>query len=123
MGPGTHVITRILRGDKPVAHNDFLAMLHDVQYLQTVGHEPTIPDQLAVVLSDYSVPGLAMKAGLLTRYGFKLGFNTNPYNVTNGECRSIGDALMQIIKEQHGEQFTKYDINPNYYYKTFGYVD
>lgn len=65
MGPGTHLITRLLRGDYPTSYNDALALRHDIEYL--ADGEKTNSDWAAVVNADYSIQGLAMKLGLSTR--------------------------------------------------------
>jgi len=75
MGPGTHIINKIQNFVQPVNRNDFLSMLHDIQYLQTAGDDPSWADKLAIVQSDNSLSGLALKSGLLTRYSFGLNFN------------------------------------------------
>ena len=36
-GPGTKVVTRLLRGDKPINHLDYLCMIHDIDYMIAAG--------------------------------------------------------------------------------------
>lgn len=68
MGPGTHVIKRVLSGIKPINHNDTLALAHDINYLIADGDPKLLQqaDQIAInnVHGDGSVPmilGLQMR--------------------------------------------------------------
>jgi hypothetical protein len=115
MGPGTHIISRVYSDTQPVNKNDFLALLHDIQYLQCAGVNPTYPDKLAIVQSDYSLSGFAMKLGLLSRYAFGLQMNDNLEGLTHAQTRSIGDTLMKIIKERNINLFRLYNVDPDLY--------
>lgn len=54
MGPGTHVVTRVLRGDIPINPADATAMLHDVDYL-IINNRP----QLQSLADDYALQRLS----------------------------------------------------------------
>jgi len=70
MGPGTHIVERLIRGIKPTDPVDAIAMWHDLDYL--TDEEPIFSD-LRAILRTYSVPfeysgkALAMRLGLTFR--------------------------------------------------------
>lgn len=84
-GPGTHIVTRLLNLSLPANKTDFVTMLHDIDYMSTA--TPLSSDIRAIRNSDYSLPGLATKMGLITRSaldalpGVNLKFN-QPSNVS-----------------------------------------
>jgi hypothetical protein len=68
MGPGTHIVERVTRGDQPVSRADALALLHDIDYLRVESAtQELLSDWIAISKTDNSLSGLAMKVGL----GFK----------------------------------------------------
>jgi hypothetical protein len=92
MGPGTHIITKILNGVKPNSKTDAIAMIHDIDYLTQ--EEPIYSDLRAIFQSGFDLEGLVMKTGL--------------------GMRSVLDALMHImpinnITHINGRQYN--DIN------------
>lgn len=64
-GPGTHVVSNIMRGIKPTSTTDLVALEHDLDYY--VDHEPITSDIKAIYNSDFSAEGVAMKVGLAGR--------------------------------------------------------
>jgi len=69
------VVTKVLSGVLPVTQPDFLALMHDIDYLKYSGDESLVAkvaDMKAILSSDYSLEGLLMKAGLLARTAFGL---------------------------------------------------
>jgi hypothetical protein len=65
MGPGTHVIERILKQVKPANYVDALALKHDIAYLQS--GEQFLSDLEAAWRADYTIEGNLMRFGLLSR--------------------------------------------------------
>jgi len=65
MGPGTHISDKMHRGVQPLNKADFLAMLHDIEYMQNKSAIQS--DIRAIKNANYDIPGIIMKAGLGSR--------------------------------------------------------
>lgn len=65
MGPGTHVINRLQKRMAPLSHTDSVAMYHDIDYLSK--QEPILSDVKAILRTDNSLQGWAMRFGLGAR--------------------------------------------------------
>lgn len=65
LGPGTNVIEKILQGVQPNGHNDYVAQQHDIDYLSN--NDPLGSDISAIISTDNSPDGLALKLGLGAR--------------------------------------------------------
>jgi len=66
LGPGTHVINRIMSGVEPTSYDDALALRHDIEYL--ADGEKHHSDYRAYSSASWSsLEGLALKFGLLGR--------------------------------------------------------
>jgi hypothetical protein len=74
IGPGTHVIHRVLDKIPPIDHDDALALIHDIEYLAYGGVPTAINhiDDHAINNARYTPGGMAMKIGLLFRKTFDL---------------------------------------------------
>lgn len=70
LGPGTHVITNILRRVAPVNHADAKALLHDIDYL-TKG-DKFESDIHAIIDQDGSMSDLVLRLGLQSRMAIDL---------------------------------------------------
>jgi hypothetical protein len=98
MGPGTNVINNIMTGKKPLHHNDMVAALHDIDYLS--GGDMYEQDLKAIINSDYTLSGFALKLGLSTR--MLLDFILKPLPVAqqlvrfNGQDQYSADETIQI---------------------------
>lgn len=113
-GPGTHIISKILKHVLPVNKTDFLTMLHDIQYLQYAGiDDVNFADDLAIKQVDYDLPGLATKLGLTIRKLLNLPFNTTKFPIP--DTRIMGSLLMNIAKKQYADLFQKYNVDINLY--------
>jgi len=103
LGPGTHVISNILNNKQPTSYTDYVAMLHDIDYLSNGGQDHA--DAVAMSRADNSLQGFAMKFGLGARVfastlkealGLKpLKFNgrTDTYDIDTSK-------LQQTLKER-----------------------
>lgn len=65
MGPGTHVIDKIMNNIKPVDYNDLVAQQHDIDYL--TDEEPILSDIQAILNSRSGLNGVALRLGLTIR--------------------------------------------------------
>lgn len=65
LGPGTPVIQQTNQGTKPTTYADYVAQMHDIDYL--TDKEPILSDLKAIANSDNSVGGMLMKGGLIAR--------------------------------------------------------
>lgn len=103
----------------PTNKTDFVTMLHDIEYLQNAGNNALSSDLRAIKNSDYSIPGLATKAGLGIRSALGLEFNKPIPGYNAKQTNAIGDLLMtKVVTEQPYRQlFKQYGINPYEYTK------
>lgn len=111
-GPGTHIVTRLLRGDIPSNKTDFVTMLHDIDYMGT--STPLSSDIRAIRNSDYSVQGLATKMGL----GLRSMLDALPFvNLKFNKPSSVGKSLMMYVLTSplYRPLFDKYQIEPTQY--------
>jgi hypothetical protein len=101
----------------PTSHTDFLALLHDIQYLQTKRVSPYKADTTALDNTDNSFQSFLMQIGLRTRRAFNLPF----YQTDNLiQSNKMGDKAMQFVQtdEQYKKLFRIYGVDPhNYPYK------
>lgn len=88
LGPGTHVIKKILDKINPTSHEDVAAMLHDIDYLRS-GEK---------FQSDY----YAWRESGMNYHGFMLTLGLN--------LRSIGDALFHVLTP-NGPNFAHFSAN------------
>lgn len=113
MGPGTHVVDRVLRRVKPTSHNDTLALRHDLDYLDR-NKEPIISDLRAIMKSDASLQGAAMKIGLGLRSAFDFLEHLHPlgtrFSHINGRTdklpisdSTLFNALNRVVDEEGWE--------------------
>lgn len=75
MGPGTHVVKRVLNNTKPNNYVDAVALKHDIDYMVAAGDERelTKADNAAISLApSLSVAGQIMKKGLALRQWFQI---------------------------------------------------
>lgn len=109
LGPGTHVHANILNGVKPIDKIDFLAMLHDIQYMQNIN--PTRADEIALNNAPFEfLDGIAMHIGLNLREKLNLKFN----DTTN---HALGDKLMYLVQNNstYSKLFEQYGISTHNY--------
>lgn len=94
MGPGTHIITNILNGKKPVSETDAIALQHDIDYLTS--EEPIFSDLRAIYKSGFDLQGIAMKTGLGLRTIVDALLHTTPFipNFTHINGRQVNDIDM-----------------------------
>jgi hypothetical protein len=95
MGPGTHIIQRILDAVQPKSHSDALALMHDIDYLIDGGDEDKIvaADQRAIDSAKfYTLEGVAMKLGLTIRSWLHLKIHDNKFT-------AIGNLLKMYVKQ------------------------
>jgi hypothetical protein len=93
MGPGTHVLKRVLNGVQPTTHTDAVALTHDINYL-IAGNDPSkaaLADQLAIDRAGYSFQGSVMKVGLTLRYKLALPF------YKSAVPSSVGEGLKYVV--------------------------
>jgi len=113
MGPGTHIIERINNRIKPTNRTDFVAMLHDVDYLMGSGDYSWTreADDRALSNADWSLGSILMKAGLTTRKVLDLPFNPSTKN------QKVANRLMSRIKQSstYAPLFGEYGIEPDLY--------
>jgi len=114
MGPGTHIVNNILSGVKPTSYNDALALRHDLDYL-TSG-EKFGSDFRAIRDSDYSVQGLAMKAGLILRSVGDLATHAIPnvpnLHLNNNEDNSVPLYLVEHLRKMAQPLLSPYGLKP-----------
>lgn len=111
MGPGTRVIANILEGVEPTSYNDALALRHDIEYLK--GGEKFRSDLKAIIGSDSSPQGLAMKLGLMSRIGFDLVTHVLPFvnNLHLNKDVGLNDNQYQELKSKARPMLEKYNIS------------
>lgn len=113
MGPGTHIVERVNNRVMPTNKTDFVALLHDIDYLTNAGsHIGTAKADLkAIWNADAGAVGTIMRIGLLTRLIANLPFNKPTPN------KQLGPQLMQIVKTspEYSGLFKKYSINKDLY--------
>lgn len=109
MGPGTHIVDRVNRRVMPRNKTDFVALLHDIDYLRTAGSSfgTAMSDLKAIWNADKDIYGAAMTAGLLARLYGNLKFNPPTRN------KQLGQQLMDIVKNspEYEPLFTKYKVS------------
>jgi len=114
MGPGTHVVKRVLGKVKPSSYTDQIALRHDLDYLDN-NKEPIVSDIKAIIKTDNSLQSLAMRVGLTTRSIFDILEHLAPfgtrYSHINGRTdkldltdKQLFEHLNSIVKEQKWEQ-------------------
>jgi hypothetical protein len=110
MGPGTHIIDRINHRILPTTKTDFVAMLHDIDYLMGSGSDKwtKFADDRAIQHAPNTFTGLLMKAGLSVRKILNLPFNKTTKNA------AVASDLMKIAKSDpiYAKLFDKYQIDP-----------
>lgn len=113
MGPGTHIIDRINRRVQPINKTDFVAMLHDIDYLMGSGDYrwTSQADSRAVSNAGWTPGGILMKVGLRARQILDLPFN----NYTDNN--QIASSLMYIVKNDpvYAKLFKIHGVNPSDY--------
>jgi len=102
MGPGTHVVRRVLTNTKPVDYVDAIALKHDIDYMVAAGDEQALTkaDNAAIALApNLSVTGQIMRNGLILRQllGIKPSYD-NRFN--HSQTRQIGMRLQQIALDR-----------------------
>ncbi len=113
MGPGTHIIDRINRRVMPINRTDFVAMLHDIDYLMGSGDYDWTKqaDARAIRNAGWINGGALMKIGLGVRKLLDLPFNN--YTLNN----KVASSLLYIVKNDpvYKKLFDKYNISPDMY--------
>ncbi len=106
MGPGTHVLSRLLRGVKPTSYNDALALKHDIEYLQD--GEMFESDLRAAFNSTGGLQGALMKIGLLSRsaidaflhlFGSKFHLNKRPKGLSTDVYNKAKELAKPMLAE------------------------
>jgi hypothetical protein len=95
-GPGTHIVNKIRSNILPTTKGDYLAMLHDIEYLLTAG-QPELQwaaDKRAIQQQNFNLEGLALTLGLTSRQILGLEFNNPLKNKTPYETNSLGKELL-----------------------------
>lgn len=110
MGPGTHVITKVLNGVEPTSYTDALALRHDLQYL-TSG-EKFKEDWQAIAASDWSTQGIAMKVGLTGRIVFDAVSHLLPFDKKFhlNNSKNIDDELLKEVVQKAQPMLAKWNI-------------
>jgi hypothetical protein len=108
MGPGTHVIDRILKGVAPTSYTDAVALQHDIDYL--TDKDPIISDLKAIWLADNTMQGVVMKTGLVARSvvdlltrpigGWKINGRTDTLPMQSDE---LAMKLRELVKNNNWE--------------------
>lgn len=106
LGPGTHIITKILKQIKPTSYVDALALRHDIEYLQD--GEALFSDIRAAKQADTSIQGVLMKIGLVSRtaidlflhvFGKEFHLNRRPPKLTQQQYQFIKDRARPMLEE------------------------
>lgn len=94
LGPGTHIVDRINRRVLPSNRTDFVAMLHDIDYLMGAGDKGWTRDAdfRAISQARNSILDHIMKVGLSFRVALGLDYNTYTTNT------AVASKLMTIVK-------------------------
>lgn len=99
MGPGTHIVHKIINKIKPTSYNDALALKHDISYLS--GGEKYNDDYSAISNSDSTFQGYVMKAGLYARiYIDKLAHLFGTKYHLNDESGKYRPEFIEYLKEK-----------------------
>lgn len=115
LGPGTHVIDRISNDTLPTSKTDFVALLHDIQYLQSRSLSMDESDTLAIMNSDDSLQGLTMQIGLSLRKFFGLKMNKTDRPIASN---LVGNRLMEYVTDPSSvyfKYFRKYNVDIHNY--------
>jgi hypothetical protein len=119
MGPGTNVLQNVDLGITPKNYNDALALKHDFDYL--TNKEPILTDLTAIIDSDWTLSGLAMKAGLGLRSIADAAFHIPPLSLLINNPTHINTTVDCETYERHRRKGNKllsgYDtiqINPHH---------
>lgn len=115
MGPGTHVISRVLRGDMPVSRTDAIAMLHDIDYLRYAGvRDINKYDDIAINRAGRDLESQVLVAGLTARKMIGIRFDGNNGNI--GEQRIAGYNLHNYVvdNDEYRKMFQAYGLNADY---------
>jgi hypothetical protein len=112
VGPGTHVITKIVNSVMPTSATDAIALKHDVDYLIANDNYNEIvrADMRAITQSDFGIQGLLMKLGLSTK--LLLGYSFHSSN-TPGLSKLIGMRAKNYVKldEQYRNKFSELGVS------------
>lgn len=98
MGPGTHVITKILNGVLPKSETDLIAMYHDIDYL--TNEEPIFSDMRAIGKTEFNLQGIAMRAGLGMRSVADAFLHLTPFkNIAhlNGRTDNVSVSTEELV--------------------------
>jgi hypothetical protein len=114
-GPGTKVVQRILNGVLPNNKTDAVTMLHDIDYLKYNGdmRKSQYADALAIMKSDWSLPGLITKFGLSTRSLYFPDQFIGPLgNYSQEDTSDIGYRLERYVRNtpKYADILNKYGI-------------
>lgn len=118
-GPGTHIVSKIKNGVLPNNKTDFITMLHDISYLQHAEDGSLVDDYKAIIHSDFSLPGLVTKAGMIGKHlglASLINYNQRLDGKTVDETKFIGDVLAAYVttEEPYKSQFLMYDTPLSY---------
>lgn len=104
MGPGTHIVSKVMNRVKPTSFHDELALQHDIDYLKAAGTSTYDADIKAIskAITRPNLQGLSMAAGLGSKviYDYLMG-PTNNYALHGRsipETRLMGSMLDNIVK-------------------------
>jgi hypothetical protein len=105
-GPGTHIVTNIIKEVPPSNLTDLITMMHDVDYMTDETNSDALKSDLkAIYNSDFTVQGLLTKIGLAARSLLTPG-------LFYGGNKKIGETLKEHIKSSvfWRSQFNKYKV-------------
>lgn len=109
MGPGTDVMGRLARGDRPTSYIDSVAQQHDVDFMKSSGSTlGGFADNLKAIgkayLAPFSMQSIVMRAGLslenLLRLTGIAKFNKALPGLTDQETRELGYEAQKYIDAQ-----------------------
>jgi len=105
MGPGTHIVNKILNKIRPVSFHDRIALDHDIDYLRNAGKSTYEADLKAIKLAATrpNLEGISMIAGLGTKVivDSVIGPTNNAAldNKTIEQTQLIGEELAKYVEE------------------------
>jgi hypothetical protein len=96
MGPGTHISNNIYSHVRPTNKNDYLSMLHDVDYITHGGYNEFIikDDDFAIANTNYNLGGIILKTGLELRKNL---LTSSFHSKSEGQWKygkSLADSIM-----------------------------
>ena len=113
-GPGTHVLTRILRGDEPINYIDAAALIHDIEYTGNVPQQ-TADTTMERNIAKYNGTMSAFAIDLIFKikdiFGYSPPRNPKIYHYMKRVCSKL------LVK------YPKMSFSSHHLYDTVGYPD